>query len=166
MLCGSLTSSFASANRDLKCAWRQISRCAKSQTAGEAYLKLASELVNSAPILIVVTRIAPNEADLLLEGIPCLKIGDASWRVSAMLSTYPLLHALQRYWMPDEPVVIFQLPTGQVDEWGENLESSAQVLVKSTENLRLRDCDKRTRHQCNESSQPQSYPALPGKISQ
>lgn len=83
-----------------------------------------------------------------------------------MLSTYPLLHALQRYWMPDEPVVIFQLPTGQVDEWGENLESSAQVLVKSTENLRLRDCDKRTRHQYNESSQPQSYPALPGKISQ
>lgn len=107
MLCGSLTSSLASARRDLKCVYRQVSSGFEHPRKIKVYLEIASEIVHVAPILVVVARITPNEADFLLEGVPCLEIGYSSWGFSAMLSTYSLLHALERYWVSDVFVVVF-----------------------------------------------------------
>lgn len=82
----------------------------------KAYLELASKLIHLASVLVEVSRVAPDKAHLIFEGIPGLEVSNTSRRCTAMNAFDALLYAFQRYWMSDGLVVLFELPCRQIDE--------------------------------------------------
>ena len=71
-------------------------------------LEFDGKIVHITAILVVILRIAPDEAHFLLKRIPSLEVGDISRRCAAMDSSGALSYAFQRHWMPYEFVVVLE----------------------------------------------------------
>jgi hypothetical protein len=70
------------------------------------YLELVGQFKDVAAIFVVFLGIAPNEAHLLLEGIPAFEVCETGGGISSVHTSYFLLHTLQRGRVPDDLVVI------------------------------------------------------------
>jgi len=70
---------------------------------------LPGEIEHLAAVLVVIFGIAPDEAHLLLEGVPRLEVCDASVLVTAMFAIDTLSYFPEADWVLDELVVVFQL---------------------------------------------------------
>lgn len=95
------------------------------------HLQLLRKLGQVTPILVVMQRIAPDEADFILKSIPSLEIGYAAGWVPTMLTASTLLHLLQTYGVFDGLVVVFELARWQVDELVEYLNIAGDKLARS-----------------------------------
>lgn len=87
----------------------------------QTHLQLSSEIEHLTTILVVVLCVAPDEAHLLLKGVPCLEICDASVFVTSMFAINTLPYFPEADWILDELVVVFQLSRWQIRKWRENL---------------------------------------------
>lgn len=87
------------------------------------YLEFASEFIHVASVLIEVSRVAPDEAHLIFEGVPGLEICDTGRGRTAMNALDALLHAFQRYRVSDGFVILFELSCRQIDEWRVDLKA-------------------------------------------
>lgn len=95
--------------------------------AGLTNLKLISKVVHVAAILVVLLRVAPDEAHFLLEGTPCLEVGDVGRRCTSMNAFRSFLDALQGYWMTDDLVVVLKSSGWQVAKWTIYLKASVLI---------------------------------------
>jgi hypothetical protein len=78
---------------------------------------LSSEIEHFTTILIVILCVAPDEAHLLLKGVPCLEICDTSVLVTTVFAINTLPYFPEADWILDKLVVVFQLPRWQVCKW-------------------------------------------------
>jgi hypothetical protein len=81
------------------------------------HLELSSEIEHFTTILIVILCVAPDEAHLLLKGVPCLEICDTSVLVTTVFAINTLPYFPEADRILDELVVVFQLSRWQVCKW-------------------------------------------------
>jgi len=107
---GPLTFDFAFSSSDLKCIWaKSVNSVDASLVDVSSHLKLASEIKHLTAVLVVILCVAPDEAHLLLKGIPCFEICDAGVLVTAVFAINTLTYFPEADWILDELVVVFQL---------------------------------------------------------
>ena len=92
-------------------------------------LELRSKIEHVATILVVRLRIAPDEAHFLLKRIPGLEIGDISGWCAAVNAFRAFRYALQRYWMPDDLVIVLQPACWEIAEWRIDFEAILRQLA-------------------------------------
>lgn len=92
-------------------------------------LELFSRVVHIATVFVIVLCVTPDERHLFLESVPGLEVGSATrWRTT-MLASSTLRNAFQRYWMPDDFVVVLQFPRRQVAEWRVDFKTTVGTLA-------------------------------------
>ena len=92
-------------------------------------LELRSKIEHVTTILVVRLRIAPDEAHFLLKRIPGLEIGDISGWCAAVNAFRAFRYAFQRYWMPDDLVIVLQPACWKIAERRINFETVLRQLA-------------------------------------
>lgn len=93
----------------------------------ETHLELSSEIEHLTAILIVILCVAPDEAHLLLKGVPCLEVCDASVLMTTVFTINTLPYFPEADWILDELVVVLELSRWQVRKWCENLQTAVEL---------------------------------------
>lgn len=89
------------------------------------YLKIVSQLIHFAAILIIFASIFPYITDLLLESIPSLEIRNTGRRCSTMLASSSFLNTFDGDWVPDKFIIILKLAAGEIDKRRKDFEATS-----------------------------------------
>jgi hypothetical protein len=88
-----------------------------SEALVKEFFKLQGDVIDVATILVVETRVVPNERHVGLEFSPAIVTTLAGRLPASMNALHLLLDGGQRPWFFYEGIVVFQTPTREVDEW-------------------------------------------------